>query len=116
MPSVIRGCGGRRGLSRAAVFITDAERHPRLLEVSGAVESLRSILVRGDSLTSALARASAMAPDVAPAGPDDIGAFFFTSGTTGPSKAVATTWPYLFRAADTAASAWELGAGDVLWT
>ena len=41
-------------LSRAAVVITDAERHPRLLEVSGAVESLRSILVRGDSLTSAL--------------------------------------------------------------
>ena len=103
-------------LSRAAVVITDAERHPRLLDVSDDVETLRSILVRGDSLTSALARASKKAPDVEPAGPDDIGALFFTSGTTGPSKAVATTWPYLFGAADTAASAWEFGAGDVLWT
>jgi crotonobetaine/carnitine-CoA ligase len=63
-----------------------------------------------------LAGASTTAPDVAPAGPDDIGALFFTSGTTGPSKAVATTWPYLFRAAETVASAWAFGAGDVLWT
>ena len=30
-----------------------------------------------------------------------IGALFFTSGTTGPSKAVATTWHYLFTAAAT---------------
>jgi crotonobetaine/carnitine-CoA ligase len=41
---------------------------------------------------------------------------FFTSGTTGPSKAVATTWPYLFRVAETVAAAWKFGAGDVLWT
>src|SRR6476660_7900636 len=53
-------------LSREAVVITDDERHPRLLEVSGAVETLRSILVQGDSLTSALTRASATAPDIAP--------------------------------------------------
>jgi crotonobetaine/carnitine-CoA ligase len=103
-------------LSQAAVVVTDAERQPRLLEVSGTIETLRSILVQGDSLTTALAGASTTAPDVAPTGPDDIGALFFTSGTTGPSKAVATTWPYLFRAADTVASAWEFGAGDVLWT
>ena len=43
-------------------------------------------------------------------------ALFFTSGTTGPSKAVATTWHYLFTAAATVASSWELGSGDVLWT
>jgi crotonobetaine/carnitine-CoA ligase len=103
-------------LSQAAVVITDAERHPRLLEVSGDIETLRSTLVHGDSLHDALARASTAAPDVAPVGPNDIGALFFTSGTTGPSKAVATTWPYLFAAAGTAAAAWELGAGDVLWT
>ena len=103
-------------LSQAAVVITDAERHPRLLEVCGGIETLRSILVQGDSLSAALAGASTTAPDVAPAGPDDIGALFFTSGTTGPSKAVATTWPYLFRVAETVASAWEFGAGDVLWT
>jgi crotonobetaine/carnitine-CoA ligase len=103
-------------LSQAAVVITDAERHPRLLEVSGGIETLRSILVQGDSLTAALARASTATPDVEPAGPDDVGALFFTSGTTGPSKAVATKWPYLFRVAETVASAWEFGAGDVLWT
>ena len=38
-------------LSQAAVVITDAERHPRLQEVSGGVDTLRSILVQGDSLT-----------------------------------------------------------------
>ncbi|HEX4587350.1 MAG TPA: AMP-binding protein [Mycobacterium sp.] len=103
-------------LSRAAVVIADAERQPRLLEVSDGIETLRSILVRGDSLTAALAGAATTPPDIAPAGPDDVGALFFTSGTTGPSKAVATSWPYLFRAAETVASAWEFGAGDVLWT
>ena len=103
-------------LSQAAVVITDAERQPRLLEVSDDIETLRSILVQGDSLSAALAGAATAAPDVAPTGPDDIGALFFTSGTTGPSKAVATTWPYLFGVAETVASAWEFGAGDVLWT
>ena len=103
-------------LSRAAVVITDGERHPRLLEVANVVDTVRSILVQGDSLTAALENASSTAPDATPAGPDDIGALFFTSGTTGPSKAVATTWPYLFRAAETVATAWEFSAGDVLWT
>jgi crotonobetaine/carnitine-CoA ligase len=103
-------------LSRAAVVITDVERQPRLLEVSDGIDTLRSILVRGDSLTNALAGAATTPPNVAPVGLDDVGALFFTSGTTGPSKAVATSWPYLFRAADTVASAWEFGAGDVLWT
>src|SRR5206468_3450277 len=83
-------------LSRATVAITDAERRPRLLEVADDIDSLRSILVQGDSLITALKSASTAAPDVAPSGPNDVGALFFTSGTTGPSKAVATTWPYLF--------------------
>jgi len=46
----------------------------------------------------------------------DIGSLFFTSGTTGASKAVATTWHYLFTTAATVASAWEFGPGEVLWT
>ena len=46
----------------------------------------------------------------------DIGSLFFTSGTTGASKAVATTWHYLFTTAATAASAWEFSSGEVLWT
>jgi carnitine-CoA ligase len=103
-------------LSRASVVLTDAERHARLLEVIDTVETVRSVLVVDDSLTAALQAASTTAPDIAPVGPDDVGALFFTSGTTGPSKAVATTWPYLFRVAATAAQAWELGEGDVLWT
>jgi crotonobetaine/carnitine-CoA ligase len=53
---------------------------------------------------------------VAPSEPDALGVLFFTSGTTGPSKAVATTWHYLFCAAAGVATAWEFGAGDVLWT
>jgi crotonobetaine/carnitine-CoA ligase len=74
------------------------------------------MLVREDSLTEALRRAPTDAPHTAPAEPDDLGALFFTSGTTGPSKAVATTWHYLFSVAATAASAWELASGEVLWT
>ncbi|MGH3678353.1 MAG: AMP-binding protein [Mycobacterium sp.] len=103
-------------LSKAVVVITDAERHARVTEVADSIETLRSVLVQGDSLDDLLDRASATAPAASPAEPDDIGALFFTSGTTGPSKAVATTWPYLFRAAATVASAWEFGSGDALWT
>src|SRR5215211_4594461 len=103
-------------LSRAKVVITDAERHRRTLDVAHQIETLNSILVQGDSLSDALDRASATAPDVAPSEPDEPAALFFTSGTTGPSKAVATTWHYLFSAAATVAAAWELGSGDVLWT
>ena len=103
-------------LSRAAVVITDADRNERLAEVADDVTTLRSTLVQGGSLTDALATASVTAPDVAPAEPGDIGALFFTSGTTGPSKAVATTWQYLFTAAATVATSWELGPGDTLWT
>jgi carnitine-CoA ligase len=102
-------------LSKAAVAITDADRQPRLVEVADEVDTLRSVLVQGDSLTDALNSVSVEPPPAAKADPLDI-ALFFTSGTTGPSKAVATTWHYLFTTAATVASTWELGAGDVLWT
>jgi crotonobetaine/carnitine-CoA ligase len=102
-------------LSRAAVAVTDSERQARLDEVAGDVDTLRTVLAQGDSLTAALNAASAEPPAGAAAKPDDI-ALFFTSGTTGPSKAVVTTWQYLFTAAGTVASTWELEAGDVLWT
>ena len=103
-------------LSRAKVVITDAERHARLNEVVDRVETVRTVLVVGDSLTDVLARASSTPPDADPAGPDELAALFFTSGTTGPSKAVATTWHYLFSAAAGVATAWELAAGDVVWS
>lgn len=103
-------------LSRAAMVIVDADRQDRLTEVADDVVTLRSVLVQDRSLTETLAAAPVTAPDVDPVGPDEIGALFFTSGTTGPSKAVATTWGYLFTAAATVASSWELRQGDTLWT
>jgi crotonobetaine/carnitine-CoA ligase len=103
-------------LARAKVVIADADRHPRLSEVVDRVETVRTVLAVGDSLSEALAQASSAPPDVDPAGADELAALFFTSGTTGPSKAVATTWHYLFSAAAGVASAWELQAGDVVWS
>jgi len=103
-------------LAQARVVITDRERHPRLDDVADGVLTLRSTLVQGDSLADKLAAVSTSPPQVASLDEHDIGALFFTSGTTGPSKAVATTWGYLFRAAATVAASWEFGSGDVLWT
>ena len=102
-------------LSQTAVVVTDAQRNAGLAEVADRVDTLRSVLVQGDALADALNSASTNAPPGASAEPHDI-ALFFTSGTTGPSKAVATTWHYLFTAAATVASSWEVGSGDVLWT
>ncbi len=53
-------------LSRAKVVITDAERHARLNEIVDRVETARTTLVVGDSLTDALARASNAPPDARP--------------------------------------------------
>jgi crotonobetaine/carnitine-CoA ligase len=103
-------------LARAKVVVADAERHTRLSDVVDRVETVRTTLVIGDSLTEALTQASSRPPDVDPAGPDEVAALFFTSGTTGPSKAVATTWHYLFTAAAGVAAAWELRAGEVVWS
>jgi crotonobetaine/carnitine-CoA ligase len=103
-------------LSRAKVVITDSERQPRVGDVTDRLETLSAVLVQGDSLDRVLARSATRAPEVAGTGPDEVAALFFTSGTTGPSKAVATTWQYLFSAAASVASAWEFGPGEVLWT
>jgi carnitine-CoA ligase len=103
-------------LARAKVVITDTERHPRLSEVIDRVETAKTVLAVGDSLTVVLSNASSAPPDAVPAEPDELAALFFTSGTTGPSKAVATTWHYLFSAAAGVAAAWELQDGDVVWS
>lgn len=102
-------------LARAAVVLADADRHDRLADVADDVPTLRSTLLVGDSLTEALDQASTDVP-ASVGSPDDVGALFFTSGTTGPSKAVATTWQYLFTAAATVAASWEFDTGEVLWT
>jgi len=105
-------------LSKAKVILTDVERRPRVEEVAGDLDTVTDIVVQDDSLSGALNRGADRADrpldHVAEVG--DVRSLFFTSGTTGPSKAVATTWHYLFSVAATVASAWELGAGEVLWT
>ncbi len=53
-------------LSGAKVVITDAERHPRLREVVDRVDTVRTVLVVGDSLSDAMARASSDHPGCRP--------------------------------------------------
>jgi carnitine-CoA ligase len=99
-------------LTRAKVILTDAERRPRVDEVTGALETLKHVVMQSDPLSSSI-------DDPAvdhPVAEGDVGCLFYTSGTTGPSKAVATTWHYLFTVAATVASAWDFRAGEVLWT
>ena len=101
-------------LSQPKVMLTDAERLPHAVEVADAVETLTNIVVQDDSLTETLNQSGAGTDSPGRAG--DLGCLFYTSGTTGPSKAVATTWHYLFSVAATVASAWEFREGEVLWT
>jgi crotonobetaine/carnitine-CoA ligase len=103
-------------LSQAKVILTDTERRPRVDEIADQLDTVTDIVVQDDSLTSALLRGAAgPGPDIS-VHADEIGALFYTSGTTGPSKAVATTWHYLFSVAATVAAAWEFRPGEVLWT
>ncbi|BBY83662.1 ATP-dependent acyl-CoA ligase [Mycolicibacterium pulveris] len=103
-------------LSRAKAVLADTDRLQRIEEVAAQVDTLSTTLVCGESLSERLASSPGALGLSHTTGPDDIGALFFTSGTTGPSKAVATTWQYLFRAAATVASAWEFAAGETIWT
>jgi crotonobetaine/carnitine-CoA ligase len=103
-------------LSRAKVVLTDAEHRPRVDEVSGDLDTLTDVAVQNASLSSTLTDGAAGAVPDRSAAVDEVGSLFFTSGTTGPSKAVATTWHYLFSVAATVASAWEFGPEEVLWT
>jgi len=103
-------------LARAKVILTDAERRARVDEVADALETVTDVVVQGDSLTTALCSSADDPVTDSPAALADVGVLFYTSGTTGPSKAVATTWHYLFSVAATAASAWDFRAGEVLWT
>jgi carnitine-CoA ligase len=103
-------------LSRAKAIITDTERRSRVAEVAERLPELSSIVVQGDSRDEALNCGATGAAGEYIGGIGDIGSLFFTSGTTGASKAVATTWHYLFTTAATVASAWGFGSGEVLWT
>jgi len=103
-------------LAKAKVIVTDAERRSRVDEVASQLDTLTDVVVQGNSLDAALTRAGDADRMGPPDRVDEVGSLFFTSGTTGPSKAVATTWHYLFTVAATAAAAWEFGAGEALWT
>ena len=103
-------------LSRAKVVLTDPERRRSVDEVADRLPMLTDVVVQDDSLVTALNRLLDRAPLDHVAEVGEVGSLFFTSGTTGPSKAVATTWHYLFSVAATVASAWEFGPGEVLWT
>ena len=116
-------------ISRAKIVVTDTgERCARVLEVAGELDLLHTVLTDephglGDigpavSSTTELLDCASTANSPAALGftPHDTGALFFTSGTTGPSKAVATSWHYLFTAAATVASAWEFAEGEVIWS
>ncbi len=103
-------------LSRAKVIFTDAERRERVDKVVEQLETVTGVVVQDDSLTATLHLGADLPVPESPVGPADVGVLFYTSGTTGPSKAVATTWHYLFSVAATAASAWEFGPGETLWT
>jgi crotonobetaine/carnitine-CoA ligase len=103
-------------LSQAKAIITDVERRPRIGEIADRLPSLGNVVVLGDSDDDVLNRGATRAVVDHPGEVDDIGSLFFTSGTTGASKAVATTWHYLFTTAATVASAWKFGPGEVLWT
>lgn len=74
----------------AGVLITDTDRAPHVRGVEGDLASLRHVLVFGGDDRSApleglLARATGDLPANA-VGPEDVGALFFTSGTTGEPK------------------------------
>ncbi|MDP7705196.1 AMP-binding protein [Mycobacterium sp. TY815] len=99
-------------LSQAKVILTDADRRHRVDEITAQLDGIRTLVAQDDWVVEALDRDVAV-PTAAVTGPS---ALFFTSGTTGPSKAVATSWHYLFTVAATAVAAWELAAEEVLWT
>src|ERR1700737_1965926 len=103
-------------LSRATAVITDTERRSRVAEVAERLPELSSIVVQGDSLDEALNHGATGTAGEYIGDVGDIGSLFFTSGTTGPSKAGATTWHYLFATAATAGPAWGFNSGEVLWT
>ncbi|KUH70315.1 ATP-dependent acyl-CoA ligase [Mycolicibacterium novocastrense] len=103
-------------VSRARLVVADDARRARLAEVADDLDAPAATLLIDDSVGTELSGPHDVTYPVVRTDADDVGALFFTSGTTGPSKAVATTWHYLFVAAATVASAWEYGRGDVIWT
>ena len=98
-------------LAWAKVVITDAERLPRVRQIRDRLDS-RTGVVPCETVDFDVSRP----PPGGPADAAAVGALFFTSGTTGASKAVATSWHYLFCAAAAVARAWRFAPGETVWT
>jgi crotonobetaine/carnitine-CoA ligase len=103
-------------LARVKAILTDDDRRARVAEVADRLPILNDVLVLGDALDAILARCPADAIPDTPGEAEATRSLFFTSGTTGASKAVATSWHYLFTSAATVAAAWKFTQGEVLWT
>lgn len=117
--------------SGAKVAVTDAAMVERIMEVAAELPELKTLVVRPGSeaasadtgsleqrsTTELLEHACDNVAQAEPLSWNDISTLFFTSGTTGPSKAVMTTQHYLFSAARTlAVDCWKLQPGETVWS
>lgn len=94
--------------------------HYRAAEVAPIVEDAtpRLVLTHTPELfpnTATAAAPGSAAPIAHWAGPDDVTALLFTSGTTGRPKGVPQTWAMWTHNLDALQSRWHLGPDDVLW-
>jgi crotonobetaine/carnitine-CoA ligase len=100
-------------ITRARVVVVDSgERSHRVEQVAADLPVVSTLASRE------VLRESPASPARIAFAADDLGtaAYFFTSGTTGLSKAVAVSWRYLFSVAAAMASAWGFREGEVIWS
>jgi crotonobetaine/carnitine-CoA ligase len=116
--------------SAAAVIVTDDVLLDRVLDVADRLPALRSVVVRrtGSAPLPSTSRLTIHAFDTLLDAPSDTvrggrpqawnepGTVFFTSGTTGASKAVLATPHYLMSSAKAASDCWGLGPGEAVWS
>jgi crotonobetaine/carnitine-CoA ligase len=111
-------------LTEAAVMLLKAEFLDRVSEVAGELKSLRRlVLVDADDAAAALpitGRGAFLdgaepALDLSPPEPWDIMAVLFTSGTTGPSKAVRLPWAQIHAMSTGTYPMEDLGPDDVVY-
>jgi carnitine-CoA ligase len=85
-------------LAKVAVIVVAPEYRDAVTAVADQLPSLRQVIVLDDDGRAALL-AGIGAPTTPPEGPEyrDIHSLMFTSGTTGPSKAVVTPWAVMYQ-------------------
>jgi crotonobetaine/carnitine-CoA ligase len=114
----------------AAVVVTEEALLDRVLDVADQLPQLRAAVVRDQqrapvppaghlsihSLETLLEAPSDAVRGGRPHAWNEPGTVFFTSGTTGASKAVLATPHYLMSSAKAASDCWGLGAGEAVWS